>query len=310
MDLRNFDTGLLVALDALLTEKSVTRAGERLHLSQPATSIILGRLRQYFGNELLVPAGRRMVLTPLAESLVQPVRSCLMQIQHTVASKAEFNPAASDRKFCLAISDYVTAVLMPHVMQEVVRLAPGIRFELVRLDESIDQKLEKGDIDFLIRPSVHALATHPKEPLFEDTHTCVVWHKNSLVGDTISPKRFLEIGQIAVHFGHAPAIFEEWFAARYGEIRKIEVVTQDFEVACRLVVGTDRIATVMTRLARLCAAHLPLRLIHPPFAMPKVTHCLQWHRYQDQDPGHIWFRAILKKAADKLGPVPHSTIKR
>jgi DNA-binding transcriptional LysR family regulator len=306
MDFRNFDVGLLVALDALLTEKSVTRAGERLHLSQPATSIILARLRQYFGNELLVPAGRRMVLTPLAESLVQPVRSCLIQIQHTVASKAEFNPAASHRKFCLAVSDYVTAVLMPQVMPEVVRQAPGIRFELVRLDESIDQKLEKGDIDFLIRPSVHALATHPKEPLFEDTHTCVAWRKNSLIGNRISRSQFLETGQISVHFGHAPAIFEEWFAAHYGEIRKIEVVTQDFEVACRLVVGTNRIATVMTRLARLCAEHMPLRLIRPPFAIPKVTHCLQWHRYQDQDPGHIWVRAILKKAAGKLSPVPQN----
>jgi len=310
MDFRNFDLGLLVALNALLTEKSVTRAGERLHLSQPATSIILARLRQYFGNELLVPAGRRMVLTPLAESLVQPVRSCLTQIQHTVASKAEFNPAASNRKFCLAVSDYVIAVLMPQVMQEAVRQAPGIRFELVRLDESIDQKLEKGDIDFLIRPSVHALATHPKEALFEDTHTCVVWGRNSLIGNTISRNRFLEIGQIAVHFGHAPAIFEEWFAAHYGEIRKIEVVTQDFEVACRLVVGTNRIATVMSRLARLCAEHLPLRLIRPPFAIPKVTHCLQWHRYQDQDPGHIWVRAILKRAASRLGLVPRPRTRR
>jgi DNA-binding transcriptional LysR family regulator len=153
MDFRNFDVGLLVALDALLTEKSVTRAGERLHLSQPATSIILGRLRQYFGDPLLVPSGRRMVLTPLAESLVQPVRSCLIQIQHTVASKTDFNPAASNRKFCLAASDYVTAILMPQVMEEAARQAPGIRFELVRLDESMNQRLEKGDIDFIIRPS-------------------------------------------------------------------------------------------------------------------------------------------------------------
>jgi len=310
MDFRKFDPGLLVALDALLTEKSVTRAGERLHLSQPATSIILARLRQYFGNELMVPAGRRMVLTPLAESLVQPVRSCLVQIQHTVASKAEFDPAASSRKFCLAVSDYVTAVLMPGVMQEAAQRAPGVRFELVRLDENIDQKLEKGDIDFLIRPAVHALATHPKESLFEDTHTCVVWRNNALIGNTISRSRFLELGHIAVHFGHAPAIFEEWFAARYGETRKIEVVTQDFEVACRLVVGTGRIATVMSRMARICAQHLPLRLIRPPFAIPKVTHCLQWHRYQDQDPGHIWIRAILKDAARTLGPVPHLSTKR
>ena len=305
MDFHNFDAGLLAALDALLSEKSVTRAGERLHLSQPATSIILGRLREYFGNELLVPAGRKMVLTPLAESLVQPVRSCILQIQHTVASRAEFNPAVSNRKFCLAVSDYVTAVLMPQVMQEAARQAPGIRFELVRLDEYMEQKLEKGDIDFLIRPSVYALATHPKEPLFEDTHTCVVWRKNSLIGKAISRKQFLEVGHIAVHFGHAPAIFEGWFAARYGETRRIEVVTQDFEVACRLVVGTNRIATVMSRMAQLCAEHLPIRLIRPPFTVPKVTHCLQWHRYQDQDPGHIWVRGILKEAAGKLSPVPH-----
>ena len=108
------------------------------------------------------------------------------------------------------------------------------------------------------------------------------------------------MGHIAVHFGTAQAIFEEWFATHYGEIRNIEVVTQDFEAACRLVVGTNRITTVMSRIAQLCAEHLPLRLIRPPFAIPKVTHCLQWHRYQDQDPGHIWLRRLLKETANNL----------
>jgi LysR family transcriptional regulator, nod-box dependent transcriptional activator len=304
MDFHNFDIGLLVALDALLTEKSVTRAGERLHLSQPATSIILSRLRQYFGNQLLVPSGRRMVLTPLAESLAPSVRNCLIQIQHTVLSQTEFDPAASDRKFCLAASDYVTSVLMPQVMQQVARQAPGIKFELVRLDESMDQKLENGDIDFLIRPSVYAIAAHPSESLFEDTHTCVVWSKNSLIGNKVSRNQFLKAGHIEVHFGHAPAIFEGWFAAHYGKSRNIEVVAQDFEVACRLVAGTNRIATVMSRMALLCADYMPIRLIRPPFAIPKVIHCLQWHRYQDQDPGHLWIRAIFKNAARDLGPAP------
>jgi len=306
MNLDNFDVGLLVALDALLTEKSVTRAGERLHLSQPATSIILARLRKYFGNELLAPVGRRMVLTPLAESLVQPVRSCLMQIQHTVASKAAFDPAASDRKFCLAVSDYVTAVLMPQAMQEAARQAPGISFELMHLDENIEQKLEKGGIDFFIRPSIHTLRTHPKEPLFEDTHTCVLWRNNSLIGNTLSFKQFIEMGHIAVHFGHAAAFFEEWFVANHGDIRKIEVITQDFEAACRLVVGTNRIATVMSRIALLCAQHLPLRLVRPPFAIPKVSHCLQWHRYQDEDQGNIWLRGLLKQAAHALPAIRKS----
>jgi DNA-binding transcriptional LysR family regulator len=305
MNFHNFDVGLLIALDALLSEKSVTRAGERLHLSQPATSIILARLRRYFGNDLLVPTGRRMVLTPLAESLVQPVRNCLLQIQHTVASKAEFDPAVSSRRFRLAVSDYVTAVLISQALQEVVRQAPGITFELVRLDETIELRLEKGEVDFVIRPIVHAMPIHPKEPLFEDNHTCVVWSKNSLIGKSLSRKQFLNMGHVSVHFGHASAIFEDWFATRYGEIRKIEVVTQDFEVACRLVVGTNRIATVMSRMARLCAAHLPIRLIPPPFVVPTVTHCLQWHRYQDQDPGSIWLRSLFRQVANKLNLVRH-----
>ncbi len=308
MDFRNFDVGLLIALDALLSEKSVTRAGERLHLSQPATSIILARLRRYFGNDLLVSTGRRMVLTPLAESLVQPVRDCLLQIQHTVASKVEFNPAVSSRKFCLAVSDYVTAVLISQAIQEVARQAPGVSFELARLDETVEQRLEKGEIDFIIRPRVHAVATHPNEPLFEDDHRCVVWSKNPLIGKSLTRKQFMSLGHVSVHFGHASAIFEDWFSTRYGEIRKIEVIAQDFEVACRLVVGTNRIATVMSRMARLCAEHLPIRLIPLPFAIPAVTHCLQWHRYQDQDPGSIWFRTLLKQAAGKLSPV-HSSKK-
>jgi LysR family nod box-dependent transcriptional activator len=131
----------------------------------------------------------------------------------------------------------------------------------------------------------------------------VVWNKNPLIGKRLNRRQFLGLGHVSVHFGHASAIFEDWFATRYGEIRKIEVVAQDFEAACRLVVGTNRIATVMSRMAQLCAEHLPLRLVQPPFALPTVTHCLQWHRYQDQDPGSIWLRSLLRQAADKLSPM-------
>ena len=96
-------------------------------------------------------------MTPLAESLVQPVRDCLLQIQRTVASKTEFNPATSNRKFCLAVSEYATAVLISQALQDIAKMAPGITFELVRLDGTNEQKLEKGEIDFssalLLMPS-------------------------------------------------------------------------------------------------------------------------------------------------------------
>ena len=112
MNLHLFDLNLLVTLDALLAEKNVTRAGMRMNLSQSAMSGALARLRDFFQDELLVPMGRKMVLTPLAEDLVQPVRDVLLQIQATVATKPHFEPATSTRHFTLAVSDYVTSVLM------------------------------------------------------------------------------------------------------------------------------------------------------------------------------------------------------
>jgi DNA-binding transcriptional LysR family regulator len=103
VDLHRFDLNLLVTLDALLTEKNVTRAGQRMHLSQSAMSGALARLRDFFQDELLVPMGRSMVMTPLAEDLVQPVGDILLQVQATIATKPRFDPATSARHFSIAV---------------------------------------------------------------------------------------------------------------------------------------------------------------------------------------------------------------
>src|SRR5437763_16332301 len=104
MDLQRFDLNLLVTLDALLSERNVTRAGQRMNLSQSAMSGALGRLREFFQDELLVPMGRTMVLTPLAQGLVLPVRDVLLQVQTTIATKPHFDPATSSSHFSTAVS--------------------------------------------------------------------------------------------------------------------------------------------------------------------------------------------------------------
>ena len=119
MDLHLFDLNLLVALDALLRECNVTHAGNRLNLSQPAMSGALARLRDHFQDELLVPAGRRMIRTPLAEKLVQPVHEILLQIRGTLEARPLFDPATSTRHFSIAASDYVIAVLIADVLRSV-----------------------------------------------------------------------------------------------------------------------------------------------------------------------------------------------
>src|SRR5438105_5908792 len=147
MDFKGLDLNLLVALDALLAEKSVTRAGVRLHLSQSATSGALARLRDAFHDSLLVQVGRAMTLTPLAEGLVDPVRELLLQAETIVNSSPAFDAATSTRRFRMMMSDYVEAVVMTEALPQIQKLAPGVSVELISNHEGGCEALERGEID-------------------------------------------------------------------------------------------------------------------------------------------------------------------
>ena len=148
MDLHAFDLNLLVALDALLTERNVTQAGVRLNLSQSSMSGALSRLRSYFQDELLVPGGRRMVLTPLAETLVEPVRDLLLQTRQTLATKPRFDPATATRHISIAVSDYTIEILLSDVLRRARVLAPFITFRLQPIGNRASEALDAGELDF------------------------------------------------------------------------------------------------------------------------------------------------------------------
>jgi LysR family transcriptional regulator, nod-box dependent transcriptional activator len=301
LDLHNFDLNLLVTLDALLTEKNVTRAGQRMHLSQSAMSGALARLRDFFEDELLVPMGRTMVLTPLAEDLVQPVRDVLLQVQATIATKPRFEPASSARHFSIAVSDYVTSVLMVDFLRELKCQSPSITFELRPVGKRAAEDLESGELDFLIAPEPYVSAVHPKEILFQDTHTCVAWKKNRQVGSAISATQYLTLGHVIVHVGEiGSANYDERVLRGLNHKRNIEVVTPSFDMAPQLVIGTDRIATVATRLACKYAKLLPIKLLPVPIEIPPMVEVLQWHRAHDQDPAHQWLRTQLKRTVAQI----------
>ena len=296
-----FDLNLLIALDALLAEKNVTHAGIRIHLSQSAMSGSLGRLRDFFQDELLVPVGRGMALTPLAQGLVTPVRHILLQVQAAITTKPRFDPATSKRHFSVALSDYTMAILMIDALREIKRLAPHIAFELRPVGERADEALESGTLDFLIVPDNFTLDGHPKMPLFEDTHTCIAWTGNSCVGAKISLDEYLKMGHITVYNTEGQrSNFVELFFKRLKYKKRSEVSTHSFDAVPHLVVGTDRIATVFTRLATKYAKFLPLKLIPPPVEIPVMVQMLQWHKYHDNDPAYIWLRERFKEAAAKL----------
>lgn len=301
MDLHRFDLNLLVTLDALLTEKNVTRAGLRMNLSQSAMSGGLARLREFFRDELLVPVGRQMVLTPLAQDLVQPVRDVLLQVQQTIVTKPRFEAATSTRHFSIAVSDYVTSVLMVEVLQAIQSQSRSITFELRPVGRRATEDLESGDLDFLIAPELYASSAHPKETLFEDTHLCVAWAGNRAIGTTISVEQYLALGHVIVHVGElGSANYDERMLRAVNCRRNVEVVTASFDLAPQLVIGTERITTVPTRLARKYADLLPIMLLRVPIDIPPIVEVLQWHRAHDRDPAHLWLRSQLRAGVVQL----------
>lgn len=300
MDLQQFDLNLLVALDALLTEKSVTRAGARMNLSQSAMSGTLARLRDVFHDELLIPVGRGMVLTPLAQDLVEPLGDLLQQVRSTLATRPRFTPATSDRHFSISVSDYVASVLIVDLLRLVKVAAPSITFELRSVGTRAGDDLDRDSIDFVIAPEGYVSAAHSREVLFEDTHTCIAWADNPHVGSTLSIEQYLSLGHVVVRVSEDGDNYDERILRGMNHRRRVEVVTPSFDLAPHLVVGTGRIATVATRLAVKYAGLLPIKLVPVPIAMPPMVEMLQWHRAHDHDPAHVWLRAQMRDAVAAL----------
>jgi len=302
VDFHGLDLNLLVALNALLAEKNVTRAGARIHLSQPSTSGALGRLREYFKDQLLVSVGRKMVLTPLAESMVKPVGDVLRQMEATITARPQFDPATSTRKFTMLSSDYVTAVFLPRVLQVMKRRAPGITFEIRPMSDRAMEELDSDNEDIVIIPDAYASDMHPKQFLFDETYACIAWAGNRLVRSRISLEQYTSLGHVVVRIGIThPASFEEWFLNRLGYKRRIEVIAPTFEAVPHFIEGTDRIATVHTRLAAVYRKYLPIKVVPVPIRIPTMAVVCQWHESHDTDPGHIWVRGVLRGVAKGLG---------
>lgn len=303
MRLDRFDLNLLVVLDVLLEERNVTRASERLHIGQSACSGALARLREYFGDELLVPVGRRLMLTPLAESLVEPVRDTLLRARATIGRKPQFDPATADRRFLVCASDYVTSVMLASSLRTIAELAPSVTVDIRSHSREVFEVFDRGSIDLMVLPEQYAARfEHPQRTWFQDEQACLVWSGNGMVGDHLSFDQYMAMGHVAVRFGDERSLtFEEWFLPRYGKQRRIEASVDNFSTLPLLVVGTHRIATLHRRLAENVARHLPLRVIKPPFDMPALSEVMCWPKYLDHDPAHQWFRETLLNAAAGTG---------
>lgn len=296
------DLNLLPALKALLTEKSVTRAGELLHVTQPAMSRMLGRLREYFDDPLIVPVGRRMELTPLAEGLIDKVNHLLLQVDTTLATQPQFDPAQSRRQYSIVASDYVTTVLLMDVVKEVGRIAPDVSIELVPITPSSPEALEAGEVDLLVGPDVYTSLGQLSAALFEETYHGVVDRDHPGIGDSITLDQYMAHGHVFFRNRGWP-LFDSYFSQASGRTGRSTVCVNTFGLVAPMVMGTDRIAVLQTRLARHMAQLLPVRLVRLDFEMPRLIVMMQWHRYRDLDPASVWLRELIVRHAQRLSPV-------
>jgi LysR family transcriptional regulator, nod-box dependent transcriptional activator len=303
MRFHKLDLNLLVALDALLSLKSVSLAAVKLNLSQSAMSNALARLRDYFGDELLVPIGRKFSLTPRALILMGPVREVLIRVETTISSSAEFNPRESPRQFRLFLSDFTMVTLMPHLMSLAFERAPGVRFEFLPQVNEPQRLLERDEADLLIIPDIYCDTSQPSEVLFEEEFCCIAWtgsrHASSASGAakrSLSLAAYKSSGHVVMKPpGSAPS-FEGAVLKQQGIERRVEIETFSFVGVLSLLTGTDRIATVHRRLARYGEQVLPLASFRHPVALPLMRQTMQWQKFRNNDAGLLWLRAIIKEA--------------
>jgi len=301
MRLGHFDLNLFVTLDALLDTASISRAAQRLHIGPSATSSALGRLREQFHDELLVQVGRRMELTPLAQRLREPVRDIILRSQAALAAEPEFDPQSARRRFVFNASDYATTVLITPLAQRLETEAPGLSIDVVSLGDNNVQRLERGEVDLALYPERNASPAHPMAPLLTERYSCVVWtgfQGGSGPQGTLSFDDYLGARHVAAQFGEQRvASFESWFLGTHGMSRQVVASASAFNALPLLVVGTQRIATMHTRLARMYARMLPVKLLAPPFEIPPLTLVMQWNRHHDLDAAHLWLRERLVEVA-------------
>lgn len=283
------DLNLLVALDALLNERSVSLAADRICLSQSATSSALGRLRDYFADDLLVQKGRQMVLTARAEGLVEPVRAVLEQIRSTIAVPPPFDPATCDRTIRVMASDYITEVLLTTALTDLHQTAPHMRFEVQPMSEALLESLERGFIDLLITIDYAISADHPSQILFEDDYVVVGWNGNPAMTGPMTKELYFDLGHVTARFGRGRvSAFEDWFVRRQKRPRRVEIVAPSFMSLPGLVLGSNRIATMHRRLAHKIAEYLPLTLREMPLEIPPIREAIQWHISSNNDPAIRW----------------------
>jgi len=307
MNLARLDLNLLVSLDALLQQRSVTRAAAQMGLSQPALSASLARLRRHFGDELLTRVGNEYRLTPLAVQLRQLVRIALSGVERVFEAQPEFDPASSTREFTVLVSDYVVVVLGDTLAALLAEEAPHTRLRLTphspAIVERAEQELLGADVLLLPHGFVSDLS---HQDLYRDEWVCVVSADNPVVDGGLTAEHLRSMPWVLTYHGQTASTPAARQMRMLGIEPRAQVVVEDFITVPGLVAGSDRIALLQRRLVDMLPLDTGIRALPCPFEVGPLVEAMWWHPALDDDPEHRYLRDVIARAARQAvgTPVP------
>ena len=294
----NLDLNLLVALDALLQTRSVTKAAAQMGLSQPALSASLAKLRRHFDDPLLSRRGNEYFLTPLALQLRERTRTVLTGVDRVFAADPVFDAASSTREVRIIASDYSVVVLGPAIATLLAREAPGMRLQFVANTPSLIDEAERVLIgaDLILMP--HGFLTDLRHAdLHDDRWVCIVAESHPDVGDELTEDQLRTLPWVMTF--HSPTASTP--AARHLRMQGIEprvdVVTEQFLTVPALVAGTPRVALLQERLVSLLPDGFAVRAVPSPIDLGALVEAMWWHPVNDHDPEHEFLRGVVQRAA-------------
>jgi LysR family nod box-dependent transcriptional activator len=290
MRFKGLDLNLLVALDVMLQEQSVTRAARRLNTTQSNVSGMLARLRAHFGDELLIPYGKSFRPSALSEKMQGQLHDTILQLEAIVSADGHFDPASSTRRFSVELPDHLNPVLLPRIARHMACHAPKLRLEFSLPQGDPAPLLYRGDLDLVITPRSYTSAEYTTQSLLRQNLVIVGWADNPALQDAVDTETLSKIPMITVRFD--PKRVSHLF--NHDQIRLLQgngnltLVAPTFSSIPRMLVGTDAFSFLHRSLAETFRESLPLAIHELPFHSPELEDVIMHHPNRAGDPGLRW----------------------
>ncbi len=297
--LRQLDLNLLIALDVLVAESSVTKAAERMNMSQSAMSYSLKRLRTILQDEILVRTSRDMEVTPYGRAVGDRVRQILAEIQSTLLTKETFNALTSNETFKIAVSDYTEATIGVNLLQQIATEAPNIKIRIDNLDKkTVMEMLDRNQLDLVINAHLSFKNWHVVENLYQEEFVCVFRDDKDL--EEISLADYLKRSHILVSLQDDFQGISDRILEQQQQSRQVVWSTSHFMAVPFLLANSDCIALLPNRMAQQCAKAMKLKILPPPIPVEGFTVSMVWHQRNTNNPSHQWLRQQIIKATEQI----------